>query len=667
MSVRGFFQFCCLRLAGLLALVALVTLAMGCRLDDNRLRGSLKQRPGENPPPEAPPPPGPEAPSGLSYLVDLHYYSQDEILLEPEVSGGVESFVVEPPLPLGLSLDAATGVISGVLPPLLRATYSVTAHGPGGSTSYEVELEAHFKALVNDERDIGALDTSSGICAAAAPAEEGVCTLRAALEQANALNPLPALIEVPAGDYELTTGEQLLVGTQAELLGAGPGSDPNLNTIIRQTTGTTQRVIEVNAGAVDRPVLLKGVTIRDGDTSSESVAPGGGVYGSLGFLRLEDCEVLNNTGSFFGGGVTIGSGIIRNCLIDSNEVLGFMGSGGGIGKWGEGDLLVQDSVISRNKALDQRGGGLYIWSGGGVELEGVHIFQNEAGENFTGAGISVFGVSGPIVIRDSHIEANSTPDISAALTNGIAIDVRSGTGDIRIESTQITGHVGGRTIYIGGHRGYFSMNTSLVQLNTGRIYFEYSNHQVIENSTLISAPGVAAISLFQVSSSGHPGVLQVTNSTFSGGRGIRAMGSHSGETNVRLNHVTFDNTGELSLEVRDGAKAEVVNTVFANTVASCSVSGTGSTLTSLGGNLERAAGNSCQLNHGTDQPGTDPLVVGPLDYIDSEALTPTLGLSLDPLSPAVDAAVMDYCPDTDQNGRPRPLGGGCDSGAVEVQ
>jgi 6-phosphogluconolactonase (cycloisomerase 2 family) len=83
------------------------------------------------------------APSDLSYDIPIATY-----LIEvpigpnaPSVSGEVTSFSVTPPLPDGLVLDPASGVVSGV--PIARtnqAIYIVTASGPGGTTDVGLDI-----------------------------------------------------------------------------------------------------------------------------------------------------------------------------------------------------------------------------------------------------------------------------------------------------------------------------------------------------------------------------------------------------------------------------------------------------------------------------------------------------------------------------------------------
>ena len=84
-----------------------------------------------------------------------------------------------------------------------------------------------------------------------------------------------------------------------------------------------------------------------------------------------------------------------------------------------------------------------------------------------------------------------------------------------------------------------------------------------------------------------------------------------------------------------------------------------------GGNVE-VGGATCGFVDETDQSNVTPeeIALGPLADNGGPTLTRALGAD----SVAVDAAVLDACPPTDQRGAPRPEPGGvgCDSGAFEL-
>lgn len=109
-------------------------------------------------------------PEGLSYpAVREEYIVDDQVLLEPELSSGVDgvTFSVKPNLPRSLKLDPETGVISGVVAAAVdQKTYTITATNPGGSTTAELTfacttqvdaitgVNQHFAMMVEEVTDI---------------------------------------------------------------------------------------------------------------------------------------------------------------------------------------------------------------------------------------------------------------------------------------------------------------------------------------------------------------------------------------------------------------------------------------------------------------------------------------------------------------------------------
>lgn len=86
----------------------------------------------------------PEAPSGLSYATPTATYLLGQSIAPnfPTLAAGeADSYSIDPALPAGLGLDATTGVIAGT-PSETRplTTHTVTASGPGGTTSVTIEV-----------------------------------------------------------------------------------------------------------------------------------------------------------------------------------------------------------------------------------------------------------------------------------------------------------------------------------------------------------------------------------------------------------------------------------------------------------------------------------------------------------------------------------------------
>jgi Putative Ig domain len=83
-------------------------------------------------------------PSGLTYSTNPALYSVGVTITpnSPSTSGGaVVGYAVSPALPAGLTLDAATGIISGKpTAAAAQANYKVTAANAGGSTTDDVTI-----------------------------------------------------------------------------------------------------------------------------------------------------------------------------------------------------------------------------------------------------------------------------------------------------------------------------------------------------------------------------------------------------------------------------------------------------------------------------------------------------------------------------------------------
>ncbi len=141
----------------------------------------------------------------------------------------------------------------------------------------------------------------NGICAT----PTGVCTLRAAIQETNALPGADTII-LPAGTYILTipgpfedhaaTGD-LDITQDLTILGAGAAS-----TIIDGNGAVTgDRVFQVASAPTPITVRISGVTIRGGRIAGTN---GGGIH-TAGNLTLSDVVVTQNSATNNGGGVRV--------------------------------------------------------------------------------------------------------------------------------------------------------------------------------------------------------------------------------------------------------------------------------------------------------------------------------------------------------------------------
>jgi CSLREA domain-containing protein len=219
---------------------------------------------------------------------------------------------------------------------------------------------------VNDTGDAGDNNPGDGTCATAG----GVCTLRAAIEEANAL----------AGDDTINfavTGTITLGGTQltidSNLTITGPGADQ-----LTISGNDASRVFDINSGTV----TISGLTITDGNA-----AGGGGIYNYVtGDLTLNNCTVSGNKATGAGGGIYnyYGDLTLNNCTVSGNKATGV---GGGIYNF-YGDLTLNNCTVSGNTAGGD-GGGIRNYYYSDVTLNNCTVSGNEANDN--GGGICDYG------------------------------------------------------------------------------------------------------------------------------------------------------------------------------------------------------------------------------------------------------------------------------------
>jgi CSLREA domain-containing protein len=223
--------------------------------------------------------------------------------------------------------------------------------------------------------------------------DAGTCTLRAAVQEANARRG-PHTVLVPAGRFVLT-GTAFPNRGALEENDAGNGDLDLSDEIVIRGAGARRTIVDANG--TDRVfsnyhlnnATLTDLTIRGG--RNDGTASGGGVW-NLGHLVLERVHVFDNEGAYGGGifsiprthlvvrdslvsgnrsgeggGMRVDSGAeIINSTITGNSLFEvdqtrrpneFSGYGGGIDHKGGADLVIVNSTITGNAAL-KGGGGL---------------------------------------------------------------------------------------------------------------------------------------------------------------------------------------------------------------------------------------------------------------------------------------------------------------------
>ncbi len=280
--------------------------------------------------------------------------------------------------------------------------------------------------IVNSNAD--AVDGAIGDGDCSTNAILGPCTLRAAIQEANA-NPDLNTIVVPAGTYTLMlTGAPDDLGVSGDLditeavtiLGAGPTL-----TIIDGNGGlTADRVFEVHGGTVN----LTGVSVRNGRAGG----PGSGIANRSGAaLTLTNSDVQGSVaaiaGGIFGGGIySEGRLTLTSSTVMSNTNGPSNAAGGGVVHVGLGPdagLLISNTTISGNSTVDL-GGGLYA----GATV--VTITNSTLSNNQAQAGGGLFAYDTQLALVNSTLSANSSTDSGGGLFNH--------TGQTRLFNVTVT-------------------------------------------------------------------------------------------------------------------------------------------------------------------------------------------------------------------------------------
>jgi predicted outer membrane repeat protein len=264
---------------------------------------------------------------------------------------------------------------------------------------------------VNLTTDAVDANTGDGVCDTNIVSAGQQCTLRAAIQQANATVGVDDIAFSLAGTntINLTIGELQIIGS---LNITGPGA--RLLTVRRAVNAANFRVFFVqfaNAATVN----ISGITIANGNAGS-----GAGIENQAN-LNLTEVAIKDNIASGSGGGIFNGAGtlnIVRSTLSNNTAL-----QGGGINNNSSaGAANIINSTISDNKADDGGTAGLAL--GGGIYNFGALTIVNSTFSNNTsveqGGGIHQSGTLNPITMRNTIVAGNAAayrPDVYGAINS----------------------------------------------------------------------------------------------------------------------------------------------------------------------------------------------------------------------------------------------------------
>ncbi|MBI3782192.1 MAG: right-handed parallel beta-helix repeat-containing protein [Deltaproteobacteria bacterium] len=238
-----------------------------------------------------------------------------------------------------------------------------------------------------------------GICATTT----GWCTLRAAIEEANALPGMDEIILI-SGKYRLsrTLGE-LVITDDLQIFGGGTlqakifGNKP-------YPSGSGNRVVHVLSPA---NVAISNVTIRNSGTQAS--CGGAALVDPGATLTFHNVQLARNVSTTDGGAIcNLGTLILSNVQLRRNRVNG----GHGAGLYNAGTATITDMAASANRGA-QLGGAMYNAGGATLTVQNSTLWRNTA---LRGGGVWLDSAS-TATLTSSTILQNFADDSGAGVYN----------------------------------------------------------------------------------------------------------------------------------------------------------------------------------------------------------------------------------------------------------
>jgi len=316
---------------------------------------------------------------------------------------------------------------------------------------------------VNSTADAVDASPGNGTCATAG----GNCTLRAAIQEANALSGNDTLL-LPSGTYTLT-----ISGADDN---ASAGDLDFTSNVVISATGMTRPVIDGNGSVLNERVFdvtgvftvtISGVVIQNGNALSDY---GGGIFVASGGTLTLNTSLLKGNRSRCGNAIYSAGDLISNdSSLTENDfadtpycstmtavnvspgnmtlnytMVGNNASGGGI--YNEGTLTLNNSSVSGNTG--HLVGGFYNY--GNVTLNNSAISDNSV--TVSGGGIYNYGT---VTLNNSTVNNNTATQSGGGIFN-------TGLGTLNLNNSTVTDNTAG----YGGGGGIYRDSGAVTMQNT---------------------------------------------------------------------------------------------------------------------------------------------------------------------------------------------------------
>jgi len=500
---------------------------------------------------------------------------------------------------------------------------------------------------VNSDQDLPDTSAGDGRCAAS----NGLCTLRAAIQETNALAGADQ-INLPGA--VLRVSSELLVTSPVTLKGSG-----ETVTIIDGNSATRIFKFGLHSG----PHYLSDLTIQNGanKNTTEPERNGGGIFNNTN-LSLTNVTVKNSK-AFQGGG------IYSQYFWSENPAY---------------VLKMTNVTITGNAstATEDYWGGGGLFNGSAIVADGLYITNNTA--NLQGGGF-LNNSQTTVSIKNFVISGNRAP-YGAGIDDDIGVEIKLENGKITGNYANCCGSATQGTPTGGGiYHNWGTMSLVNVSLSDNTVDHPkgYGGALVsIENMNLtnVSITGnhaAVGAGIFNGNSVNRPNTLNMVNVTVGKNVGTLTSGytaEGGGIYNYGLGQISMtnatitENSSQLTGGLRNkGGSVQMVNTIMADNTDTVKAPDCSGNITSRGSNLIGDADGfpkgqqPCNISlQSSDQTFVSAVVAG--SFVGGVSLP---YYSLKSTSLPVDRGNSSLCPSFDQLGNARPSGAACDIGAVE--
>jgi CSLREA domain-containing protein len=336
-----------------------------------------------------------------------------------QASGGTSPYtwtLASGSLPVGLSLAGSSGVVSGTPTATGTSSFRIRVTDAAAATAEkDFSLTMATSAppppppvgtfVVNSTLDAVDATRGDGICATAG----GVCTLRAAIQEANALTTARA-ITLPAGTYTLTIAGRDEFSAATGDLNIGSGKDVTINGVSAASTIIDANGIDRAFQSFGGTLTLNDVTVRNGNSGTS--------FGGCFYM---------SSGSASGSALTLTRSAVTGCSAGSNSAAGIII----FGSTSPSSLTLTDTTIAQNSTTGS-GGGVYLSSNTSATIVRSTISGNSA---LFGAGLNVFGPAGS---ASTLTMANTTISGNTATSSGGGLYFSGGDASSAATLTNVT-------------------------------------------------------------------------------------------------------------------------------------------------------------------------------------------------------------------------------------